>query len=137
MPGAGAPPPTAPRSCRCPPARPPGAEMTNSPVTSSSRNSPRETGLRGTSSPETGRPGTSSPRTGRPGTSSPETASSRTSSQVTSAQVTSDQGTRGLRLRVNPAACSGHGVCAELLPELITLDEWGYPLLAEGGVPAG
>jgi ferredoxin len=28
-------------------------------------------------------------------------------------------------------------VCAELLPELITLDEWGYPLLAEGGVPAG
>lgn len=42
-----------------------------------------------------------------------------------------------MRLRVNPAACSGHGVCAELLPELITLDEWGYPLLAEGGVPAG
>jgi ferredoxin len=41
------------------------------------------------------------------------------------------------RLRVNPAACSGHGNCAELLPELITLDEWGYPLLAEGGVPAG
>ncbi len=40
-------------------------------------------------------------------------------------------------MRVNPAACSGHGVCAELLPELITLDEWGYPLLAEGGVPAG
>ncbi len=28
-------------------------------------------------------------------------------------------------------------MCAELLPELITLDEWGYPLLAEGGVPAG
>ena len=40
-------------------------------------------------------------------------------------------------MRVNPAACSGHGVCAELLPELITLDEWGYPLLAEGSVPAG
>ncbi len=42
-----------------------------------------------------------------------------------------------LRLRVNPAACTGHGNCAELLPELITLDEWGYPLLPEGGVPAG
>jgi hypothetical protein len=31
-------------------------------------------------------------------------------------------------LRVNPIACSGHGLCAELLPELISLDEWGYPL---------
>jgi ferredoxin len=32
-------------------------------------------------------------------------------------------------------ACSGHGVCAELLPELITLDEWGYPLLDDAPVP--
>ena len=37
------------------------------------------------------------------------------------------------RLRVNPIACSGHGVCAELLPELITLDEWGYPVIANDG----
>jgi ferredoxin len=40
------------------------------------------------------------------------------------------------RLRVDPVACSGHGLCAELLPELITLDEWGYPLIDAGGVPA-
>jgi ferredoxin len=40
------------------------------------------------------------------------------------------------RLRVNPIACSGHGLCAELLPELITLDEWGYPLIADQPVPA-
>ena len=40
-----------------------------------------------------------------------------------------------LKLRVNPIACSGHGVCAELLPELITLDEWGYPLLSDEPVP--
>ena len=40
------------------------------------------------------------------------------------------------KLKVNPIACSGHGVCAELLPELITLDEWGYPLLADEPVPA-
>jgi ferredoxin len=40
------------------------------------------------------------------------------------------------QLRVNPIACSGHGLCAELLPELITLDEWGYPLLADQTVPA-
>ena len=41
------------------------------------------------------------------------------------------------RLRVNPIACSGHGVCAELLPELISLDEWGYPLVADPDVPGG
>jgi ferredoxin len=39
------------------------------------------------------------------------------------------------RLRVNPVACAGHGACAELLPELITLDEWGYPLLGGHPVP--
>jgi len=40
------------------------------------------------------------------------------------------------RLGVDPIACTGHGVCAELLPEGIALDEWGYPLLAAGEVPA-
>ena len=40
------------------------------------------------------------------------------------------------RLRVNPIACSGHGVCAELLPELVSLDEWGYPVVAAGEIPA-
>jgi methionine sulfoxide reductase heme-binding subunit len=43
---------------------------------------------------------------------------------------------RGKRLRVNPIACSGHGLCAELLPELIMLDRWGYPVLADQPVPA-
>jgi len=33
------------------------------------------------------------------------------------------------RLRINPIACEAHGMCAELLPERIELDEWGYPLL--------
>jgi ferredoxin len=69
-------------------------------------------------------------------TSDQATSYQGASDQATSARLTSDHATRSLRLRVNPAACSGHGVCAELLPELITLDEWGYPLLAEGGVPA-
>ena len=40
-------------------------------------------------------------------------------------------------LRLNPVACAGHGACAELLPEVISLDEWGYPVLAPGPVPAG
>jgi ferredoxin len=39
-------------------------------------------------------------------------------------------------LRVDPIACRAHGLCAEALPELIELDEWNYPLLARGPVPA-
>jgi ferredoxin len=39
------------------------------------------------------------------------------------------------RLRVNPILCTGHGLCAELVPELIDLDEWGYPLISAGPVP--
>lgn len=35
-----------------------------------------------------------------------------------------------LRLRVDPIACTGHGLCAGLLPERIYLDEWGYPVIA-------
>ena len=38
------------------------------------------------------------------------------------------------KLQVDPIACDGHGLCAELLPELIRLDEWGYPILARGPV---
>jgi ferredoxin len=41
------------------------------------------------------------------------------------------------KLRVNPIACSGHGLCADLLPELITLDEWGFPIVTDQPVPAG
>ena len=39
------------------------------------------------------------------------------------------------RLRVNPIACEAHGMCAELLPERITLDEWGYPLIDSAALP--
>jgi len=35
------------------------------------------------------------------------------------------------RVRVNPIACEAHGMCAELLPERITLDQWGYPVIDE------
>lgn len=40
------------------------------------------------------------------------------------------------QLRVNPILCSGHGLCAELVPEQITLDEWGYPILSDEPVQA-
>ena len=39
------------------------------------------------------------------------------------------------RLRLDPIVCDGRGVCAELLPERIELDDWGYPIIAPGGVP--
>jgi ferredoxin len=39
-------------------------------------------------------------------------------------------------LAVDPIDCEGHGVCAELLPEWIRLDDWGYPVIRRGAVPA-
>jgi ferredoxin len=33
------------------------------------------------------------------------------------------------RLALDPATCTGHGLCADLLPELVELDEWGFPML--------
>lgn len=37
-------------------------------------------------------------------------------------------------LRVDPVACQAHGLCADLLPEVVDLDEWGYPIVT-GPVP--
>ena len=39
------------------------------------------------------------------------------------------------RLVVNWTTCVGHGLCADLLPELIRLDDWGYPIVAPGPIP--
>jgi ferredoxin len=41
-----------------------------------------------------------------------------------------------LRLRLDPIACTGHGLCADLLAERIELDEWGFPVIL-GDVPPG
>ena len=38
-------------------------------------------------------------------------------------------------LRVNPILCDAHGHCAELFPELVRLDEWGYPIIEDGPIP--
>ena len=43
----------------------------------------------------------------------------------------------GARLRVDPIACDGRGLCAEVLPELITLDDWGFPIVRDEDVPLG
>jgi len=34
-----------------------------------------------------------------------------------------------LELVVDRIRCDGRGLCAELLPELIRLDDWGYPIV--------
>ena len=39
------------------------------------------------------------------------------------------------RLVVDPIACTGHGACAELFPEQIQPDDWGYPMLDGRPVP--
>ena len=36
----------------------------------------------------------------------------------------------GPKLVVDWPSCKAHGLCAELLPEAIRLDEWGYPIIA-------
>jgi ferredoxin len=34
-----------------------------------------------------------------------------------------------LRLRVDPIKCKAHGMCDELIPERIRMDDWGYPII--------
>lgn len=35
-------------------------------------------------------------------------------------------------LHINWTACDGRGLCAELLPELLAEDDWGYPVPRDG-----
>lgn len=39
------------------------------------------------------------------------------------------------RIDIDWTACEAHGLCVELLPDHITLDEWGYPLADGTSVP--
>ena len=41
------------------------------------------------------------------------------------------------RLVLNPITCVAHGMCAELFPERISLDDWGYPIIDPTPIPAG
>jgi len=38
------------------------------------------------------------------------------------------------QLQVDRIRCDGHGLCAELLPEVIALDDWGYPIVKAGTI---
>ena len=41
----------------------------------------------------------------------------------------------GERLAIDRIRCDGYGMCAEMFPEGIELDDWGYPILRPGIVP--
>ena len=41
---------------------------------------------------------------------------------------------RRVQIVVDPVACDAYGYCAELLPEVIRLDEWGYPIVEESSL---
>jgi ferredoxin len=41
-----------------------------------------------------------------------------------------------LRLVIDPIACDGHGLCAELFPEGVALDDWGFPRARPGDMAA-
>jgi ferredoxin len=40
-----------------------------------------------------------------------------------------------LHVDVDRIRCDGHGLCAELLTEMIRLDDWGYPIVDPRPVP--
>ena len=39
------------------------------------------------------------------------------------------------KLKVDWIACNGYGVCEAAAPDLIVLDDWGFPILPDGPVP--
>ena len=41
------------------------------------------------------------------------------------------------RLRVNPILCNGYGYCAEIVPELIARDDWGFPIVSSRALDGG
>ena len=47
----------------------------------------------------------------------------------------SGAGQVGHQLRVDWPRCRAHGVCAGVLPELLWLDQWGYPVVDGDHVP--
>jgi ferredoxin len=43
--------------------------------------------------------------------------------------------TKRFELVVDRIKCDGRGLCAEILPEMIRLDSWGYPIITPGAIP--
>ena len=51
--------------------------------------------------------------------------------RMTSTMSVANAGTPN-SLHIDWTACDGRGLCAELLPEILTADDWGYPLARNG-----
>lgn len=43
---------------------------------------------------------------------------------------------RELELAINWIACDGYGLCGDLAPDLIELDDWRYPIMPKGPLPS-
>jgi ferredoxin len=41
------------------------------------------------------------------------------------------------KVEIDWTRCDGHGLCGTLLPDDITLDEWGFPVLRGRRITAG
>ena len=39
-----------------------------------------------------------------------------------------------MKVTLDPSACDGFGFCAEILPEVLSLDEWGFPFVGDGDI---
>ena len=48
--------------------------------------------------------------------------------------MTGAHGRAETRLRVDPVACDGIGMCAHLAADLVRLDSWGYPIVPDRGL---
>ena len=40
-----------------------------------------------------------------------------------------------MKLLIDWTRCDGHGLCRELLPARIDVDEWGFPIIRDASVP--
>jgi ferredoxin len=54
---------------------------------------------------------------------------------TTAAMTVTGKKPKTVRVRVDPVACDAYGYCAELLPEKVVLDEWGYPIVDAQPLP--
>ncbi len=42
-----------------------------------------------------------------------------------------------MRLQLDPTNCDGYGICAQLLPEVISRDPWGFPIIGQTDTGTG
>lgn len=50
--------------------------------------------------------------------------------------MTAPRGRTAPRMQIDWTRCDGHGLCAALLPGVISRDEWGYPVIDEPAMEA-